>query len=130
MATLSRSARTAGPSSPSPSITVCYVDGTTQSGSIETWPNLRPDGVDRVELLTATGTVVVSAASAYWLYRENENWIIGWASFRYDPNPLCEIIVASDGFQTERQREFAPDLYHQDIKLGWWWPGTEGPVDG
>lgn len=111
-------------SSRSPRVTIHYVDGTDQTGS---WSELDTEGVDRVSIHTATGTISLASASLYWMYAEEECWVAGWGSVRYDPNPLTEIVIAPDGSQTERGVPFMPDLRLRDVKLGWWWPGKERP---
>lgn len=104
---------------------IAYVDGTVQQGTAEGWPYLRSDGVDSVTLIDGDLSVRFASASLYWLYAEDGEWVSGCASVGYDPNPIREII----GTDRERLRPYLPDLAHEQVKLGWWWPGTTDRPD-
>lgn len=110
-------------------VTVNYVDGTSKKSPIEDWPILRGDGVDWVEVYNG-GVLRVSSQSIYWIYPEGSSFVVGWGSVGYDPNPLTEVVCTQDGIQTERKIMYMPDLPHQSVKLGWWWPGKKRPANG
>jgi hypothetical protein len=106
-----------------PTIDVRYVDGTELAITPDTWPDVRSDGVDRVTLRFPAGTASHwQGRSLYWLYYEDDHWVIGMASFTYSPVQPPEVLFWKDGRQEERRWEHVPDLRHEDVKLGWWWP--------
>lgn len=103
-------------------ITINYVDGTQQTAPITEWSNLQSEGVDLVTITDVSGSVKLSGASLYWVYEENEQFVAGCGSVRYDHNPITEIIFNGHGGQIERKREYVPDLLHRHVKLGHWRP--------
>lgn len=109
-------------------VRIHYVDGAEVEVAADEWPRLRGDGVDWVRILHQ-GSTLLQAHSLYWLYREGSTWVAGCGSVSYDPNPLVELLFMANGTMREREREFMPDLPHSAVKLGWWWVGTDGPVE-
>lgn len=105
-------------------ITIEYSQGQTTIAA-HLWPIARSDDVQQVTAECNGLSVMFQAQSIYWFYPEGENWIIGAGSVRYDPNPLTEVVIAPDGTQTERKREYMPDLTHDRVKLGWFKDGKD-----
>lgn len=105
-------------------VVVSYVDGQETRASLEDWPTMRADGIDSVTIVDGDLSVRYASASLYWCYPEGDEWVSGCASVGYDPNPIREVI----GTSREREVKYLPDLRHDQVKLGWWWPGTDGPV--
>jgi hypothetical protein len=109
-------------------VRVLYVDGATLEAPISHWSLLPGEGVDRVTVITPAGNREAQSASLYWLYPENDHWVVGEGSVRYDPNPLREVVISPDGTMTERRIDYLPDmLLRRDVKLGHWRPGEARP---
>lgn len=102
-------------------VKITYNNNITQTGSLSDWSRLRSDGVQTI-LVTVNGlSAFRHASSIYWVYEENENWVLGSGSVRYDPNEISEILINKvHGNQIERKRSFMPDLTIDKVKLGWW----------
>jgi hypothetical protein len=99
-----------------------YVDGTEAEEPASGWSRVRSDGVDKVTLKFPDGTQSIwQGRSLYWLYREDDHWVIGMSTFTYSPKQVPEVLFWSDGRQELRKWENVPDLRHEDVKLGWWW---------
>jgi hypothetical protein len=96
-------------------VVVRYVDGSQESGMAQHWRSMRSEGVDWIEV----DHVRIHAQSLYWLRREGEHWRVGGASFYQQPS--FEVEIGEEG-QREVPVEWVPDLLHDDVKLGWWWP--------
>jgi hypothetical protein len=107
-------------------VTVHYVDGSRVTCPAEDWVHVRADGVDTVVVANPSGCTTFHGRSAYWLYPEGEAWVAGAASFGYDRHHVPEVLVHPDGVMETRRFEYVPDLKHEQVKLGWWWPGTTG----
>lgn len=101
-------------------VRVEYTDGSFQEMPIEEWPSLRSEGVDRVIVREGELLTIRQGASLYWIYFEDQQWIFGSGSIRYDPNPVEEVVFKADGCNRVRWRSFLPDLQHAQVKLGWW----------
>lgn len=84
------------------------------------WTRVAGEDVQYLTVGVPGAVTSFQAASLYWLYWEDDTVVVGSGSVRYDPNPLTEILIARDGKQTERKREFFPDLRLPQVKLGWW----------
>lgn len=102
---------------------ISYVDGTTKRSTAEDWVNLPSEGINYIII----DNIRICCASLYWLYPEDDHYVVGWGSVRYDPNPLTEIELYG-GLQKERQIEYMPDLKISQIKLGYWWLNQPRPV--
>lgn len=109
-------------------VTIFYVDGNNLKIPPKDWGKARADGVDYVELSNDAGTIRVSGHSLYWLYPEGDAWVIGAGSIGYT-NPLGETIVGV-GNHKYRVIDYLPDLSHDSVKLGHWWPNKERPPHG
>ena len=107
---------------------VRYIDGRTLSADPDDWSILPSEGLDEVALENAAGTAHSSGHSVYWLYPEGSTWVLGGGSIGYT-NPLGETVVGS-GNHEYRQIEYMPDLRHDQVKLGAWWPSVERPPHG
>lgn len=109
-------------------VRVSYTSGATMTVPVEDWPNIRGDGVDEVTLiLDEIHTHRLSGHSLYWLYREEDAWVIGCGTVGNQPL-TAEGVYHDDGRTEARPLEWMPDLRHSEIKLGWWRPGTVGRV--
>lgn len=115
-------------------VAVTYVDqeGTWDADASD-WPLLRADGVDEVVIYNASGASHIAGCTLYWVYPEGDVWVRGGAGLGMGyadkgeylpPETLC----LPDGTQTHRTVEWVPDLPHDAVKLGWWYPGTKGRV--
>lgn len=109
-----------------PKVTIEYVDGTVYRFDAGVWQSQRGHGVDTVVVANESGPSTFSGHSVYWLYREGDVWVAGQASFAYSPVIPPEVLFLPDGTQDTRPIEYVPDLKHNQIKLGWWMPGTKG----
>lgn len=105
-----------------PNIRIRYVDGREIFASATSWATLPSQGVDWVEIGHDHYTRT-SGMSIYWLYREAALWVMGSGPVGYGTLP-AEVLVGSDDQHASRPIEFMPDLPHELVKLGWWWPGT------
>jgi hypothetical protein len=97
---------------------IAYVDGSTEQGPARSWPSVRSDGIASVSVGGAQGRTRYQGHSLYWLRAEGQDWVVGGASFYV--NPISEIVIAPDGSMIERKLEWVPDMFHRDVKLGWW----------
>ena len=102
-----------------------YVHGFTVSITPECWASFPGEGIDKITINTIEGLNVVQNHSIYWLYKEEDNWILG----RCSPytSEMYEVIIDKDGWVSTRKIKFMPDLLHGAIKLGWWRPGEDRP---
>jgi hypothetical protein len=87
------------------------------------------EGVHSVLVTNGRRGVAVSGRSLYWLRQVGDDLHVGGATLGYGEDHVVETIVHPDGTQQAVRREFVPDLAHDEVKLGWWWPGTEGAVN-
>lgn len=108
-------------------VTARYVDGTVARFDAGVWDSQRGDGIDSIEIGNASGSSIFQGHSAYWLYRENDTWVGGQASFGYNRVIPPEVLFLPDGGQTTRSIDYVPDLQHRQLKLGWWRKGEERP---
>ncbi len=108
-----------------PAARIVYTDGSEWIGALHTWRNARADGVDLVEI----GTEKFHGHALYWAYydeRDQGAWIFGMAS-TYESPPPPEYLLRADGsIRCARSIVTIPDLYHADVKIGWWRRPPEG----
>lgn len=115
-------------------VRVVYVDGSEASGPPEDWASWRADGVDQVIVEVDAGSTSISGMTLYWLRPLGEDWGRGGAALGPGyiggisvPMPP-EVIIHPDGTMMQRPTEWVPDMEIAQVKLGWWYPGTEGRV--
>lgn len=101
------------------SLVVEYKDKTL-SVPLFDWDTVPSHGVQSITITVNDLSHTRDAASIYWLYKENDYWVVGSGSVRYDYNLISETLIYKDGKQVERKRDFMPDLTIDKIKLGWW----------
>lgn len=103
-------------------VTIRYVDGYQKTFPASQWRYERPEGVDWVRVCNPKCDTI-HTMSVYWLYKEGDDWVAGGGPIGYGKlSP--EVILKPDGTQEARPIRFAPDLKLDQVKLGWWWPGT------
>lgn len=111
-------------------VIVLYVDGREFNVPVGDWASLPMQGIDKVAIGSNGRFTFTSGQSIYWVYEENDYWIMGAGPVGYGEIPP-EILVFADGTQSARSIRFMPDLHIENVKLGWWWPDEERrPVDG
>jgi hypothetical protein len=99
---------------------ITYVDGEVIHLTSAEWPDVRADGVDRIDF----GCVQRTGDSIYYLYPEKITdsgemaWVCG--SFAVYQNTCEESIMRINGECLMRTRKSVPDLLHSQVKLGWW----------
>jgi hypothetical protein len=101
-------------------VRAAYVDGSVEEGSPHEWSSWPGHGVDWAEIGHARFTRV-SGMSVYWLYPEEESWVLGGGPVGYG-NLVPETVVGGDDQHATRQIGYMPDLPLTSVKLGWWWP--------
>jgi len=116
-----------------PKVIVKYVDGTSAEGPFQYWPSMRSDGVDQVIIVVSNGETKIAGMTLYWLYEDVDgNWHRGGAALGPgyiggNSNPMPpEIIIHPDETMSQSPLDWVPDMPHDVVKLGWWYPGTEG----
>ena len=103
-----------------PRLRIVYVDGAELEGTVEDWSKWRAEGVSYIDV----GTRQHAGHSFYWLYTENITqdetaWVSG--AFSLHSREAHECIHRENGETLLRTRRDLPDLFHNQVKLGWWW---------
>ncbi len=99
-------------------VTVEYVNH-TETNDADNFHKFTGHGVQSVKVTCGRYSVNFSSASTYWFYKE-ENYYVAGCDAKYDPNPLKEVLIFSDGTQKIRLIDFRPDLLREQTLLGWW----------
>lgn len=109
---------------------VRYVDGKSFTCAPCDWVALPGQGVDMLIASNEAGACHFGGHSVYWTYRDNtvDAWAVGQASFGYSYTPP-EVLFYDNGSMLTREIKYVPDLQHNQVKLGWWRPGTVGRVE-
>lgn len=117
-------------------VRIDYVDGTFAEGPLEMWTIMPSEGVDTITIYTRTGSTRIAGMTIYWLYRQGDVWHRGGAGLgagyiggRSIPMPP-EVLIFPDEHMEQVPLEWVPDMPHSAVKLGWWYPGTEGIIQG
>ena len=112
-----------------PRVKIKYVDGVEINISVDRWSFAKSDGIDEIAIGYNKFTKL-SGQSIYWVYKEEDFWVMGGAPAGYGNIPP-EVLVGKDDNHLSRSINFAPDLKINDIKLGHWWINEpRRPVDG
>lgn len=103
-----------------PRLIITYVDGEILEGNADDWSNWRGHGVARIDIARRQH----AGQSFYWLYQEEIKkgemaWVCG--SFAIHSKEARESIHRQGGEELLRNRRDVPDLYLNQVKLGWWW---------
>lgn len=109
-------------------ISIKYTNNSVLYLSPEEWSQVRADGVDEI-IISNPLPIHCSGHSIYWFYKEDNYYVLGCAS-NYLREPIAEVLFKGTE-QISRSIKYMPDLYHKDIKLGWWRPNEERiDIDG
>ena len=102
---------------------ITYVDGEVVHLTSAEWPEVRAEGVDRIDF----GCVQRTGDSIYYLYQEQitDDGEIAWVcgSFGVYTDHATESVMRMNGECLGRIRRTMPDLKQNQIKLGWWRSG-------
>ncbi len=103
-----------------PRLIITYVDGEVLEGDVEDWDSYRAEGISHIDV----GKRQHAGHSFYWLYTEDIKkdetaWVSG--AFSIHSREAGECIHRQNGEVLLRKRRDLPDLFHNQIKLGWWW---------
>lgn len=109
-------------------VTVYYVDGTVRENiSPEQWSLIPGYGVDQVIVHSPAGRDVFGGASLYWCrFLEDGRWAVGTSRIgpAYHDGSISEVHYPPTGPSYVEHPDTLPDMFHGDVKLGWWYPGT------
>ena len=108
------------PDSWPPRLTVTLINGTQHGGTVEDWASLPADQISRIDV----GRRQLAGHSFYWLYKEEITegetaWVAG--GFSIHDREAREYILRESGEVLSRKVKSIPDLWHSQVKLGWWW---------
>ncbi len=103
-----------------PRLIVTTVDGQEHCGAVEDWAEFPADQISRIDV----GRRQLAGHSFYWLYAESITetetaWVAG--GFSIHNREASEYLFRESGEVLGRRVKSIPDLYHDQVKLGWWW---------